>query len=803
MDGHHPTPHDQRFFQPDEGQWLTLRSQLRHHARCGSLPPNESFLAATGAPLCRPRRSLRREVDSVHAVATEAPATDTPDARKGKRTMNQTMTLVAIGFVAVVASADTATPLDRRKSIERDMSGAETHQYTMALQAGDFVRIVVDQRGVDIVVVVTAPDGSKIAEVDSPNGTNGPEPVEIVPAAEGMYRIEVRALEPKAPPGKYSVSVERHLNAAEYAASIAAEKASQDAVSRWVGSNAIPLRSADPGQGFDDMRKLKALIGRAHLVALGEATHGTREFFRFKHRMLEFLVTQMGFTVFAIEATMPESFDINEYVVTGKGDPVKALSALYFWTWNTEEVLEMIQWMRRYNADPMHTRKVRFYGFDMQAPTRALKVTFAYLQRVDPDSVAAAEAALAPLLNPFTAPNSDTMPKDWKDSTTATIAAVIKRFDERKAVYVGKSSLAEYQLARQHARLAAQNIESFAAANRTVVRDRAMAENIGWILAREGPGTKAMVWAHNGHVANRPGFMGELLRRRFGADLVTFGFVFDRGSFQAVQGGIRLGALRKFVVPPAPAGTLDSVLANSRLPLAVIDLRTLPENGQASEWLAGSRATRNVGSIYGEAAADQFFEKQNVRSYYDALVFFEETTAARPNRGGTRAAPEFLAAPSNLDFEESEAGAAPAGWSIAPSVSDFDFAISTSEDEPHSGMRCATIRRDSGRHYGETFGGLSQRLDATPWRGKRIRLRASVRSRAGATSQAHLWLMTQQQPFAPSSYAPGSEEAIGSEVWQEHERTIEVPANAQFIEYGLAMTGEGQVWVDTISVSDQ
>src|SRR5436305_4848388 len=107
----------------------------------------------------------------------------------------------------------------------------------------------------------------------------------------------------------------------------------------WLRQHAIPLTTVKAGCGFADLQSLKPVIGGARLVALGEATHGTREFFQLKHRMLEFLVTEMGFNVFGIEATMPEAFDINQYVLTGKGDPVKALAALNFWTWDTEEVL--------------------------------------------------------------------------------------------------------------------------------------------------------------------------------------------------------------------------------------------------------------------------------------------------------------------------------------------------------------------------------------------------------------------------------------------------------------------------------
>jgi erythromycin esterase-like protein len=123
-----------------------------------------------------------------------------------------------------------------------------------------------------------------------------------------------------------------------------------DPTTEWIRANAIRLTTTEAGHGFADMQALKPLIGNARIVSLGEATHGTREFFQLKHRMLEFLATEMGFTIFSIEANMPEAYRLNDYVLNGTGDPAELLRGMYFWTWNTEEVLEMIRWMRAFNA---------------------------------------------------------------------------------------------------------------------------------------------------------------------------------------------------------------------------------------------------------------------------------------------------------------------------------------------------------------------------------------------------------------------------------------------------------------------
>jgi len=150
----------------------------------------------------------------------------------------------------------------------------------------------------------------------------------------------------------------------------------------WIRSNAIRLATPEAGHGFADLQPLKRLIGDARIVSLGEATHGSREFFQFKHRMLEFLASEMGFSIFSIEANMPEAYRLNDYVLNGTGDPAQLLRGMYFWTWDTEEVLEMIRWMREFNQSGKG--RVQFTGFDMQVPTVAADNVRSFVARYEP-----------------------------------------------------------------------------------------------------------------------------------------------------------------------------------------------------------------------------------------------------------------------------------------------------------------------------------------------------------------------------------------------------------------------------------
>ena len=169
---------------------------------------------------------------------------------------------------------------------------------------------------------------------------------------------------------------------APFLAAAVAAAAAQDPVVAWFRSQAVPLTTVEAGHGFADMQPLKKMIGNARIVSLGEATHGTREFFQLKHRMVEFLATEMGFTIFSIEANMPEAYRVNDYVLTGTGDPAALLRGMYFWTWDTQEVLDMILWMRRFNETGK--ARVEFTGFDMQTPTVAIEIVRDFVATHDP-----------------------------------------------------------------------------------------------------------------------------------------------------------------------------------------------------------------------------------------------------------------------------------------------------------------------------------------------------------------------------------------------------------------------------------
>ena len=182
------------------------------------------------------------------------------------------------------------------------------------------------------------------------------------------------------------------------------EKSKEEQVIDWISKSAIQINTVESGNGFEDFLAIGEMIGDARIVSLGEPTHGNREVFQLKHRMIEYLVKEMGFNIFALECPFGEAYDINRYVVDGIGDPEKALASIYMWAWDTREMLDLIKWMRLYNIDPNHKPKVKFYGFDTQNPERAARVMLDYLSKVDPSLENNVHSELDILSIPFSNP---------------------------------------------------------------------------------------------------------------------------------------------------------------------------------------------------------------------------------------------------------------------------------------------------------------------------------------------------------------------------------------------------------------
>jgi erythromycin esterase len=393
----------------------------------------------------------------------------------------------------------------------------------------------------------------------------------------------------------------------------------------WITDNATPLASIDPVPASSDLSPFVAMAGDARVIGLGEGTHGSHEFFALKDRLLRHLVEDAGVTGFAIEASMPDAFAIDTYVRTGVGDPAVLLSHLYFWQWNTREVADVIAWLRQWNEQ--HPAKpVGFYGFDVQFPSAAMDSVEHYAARTDSALLANVESSYACLEDyrndsegKFAKAYSSAGDAVWENCHTA-VTAVPFMLQQSPG-----PSARELALAVQMARVVIQ-WEALMESRRADVRDAAMADNVTWLLDREGPGGRLVLWAHDYHISRFPGSMGYDLANRLGTDYLPVGFSFGSGGLNAEE-GLQSGQAGAVTVNEAPAPVADSfeaLFASAPQPNYYFDMRQA--TGDAADWFSRGHRFRTIGLIYFPLAPESHYSTLVLPSNYDVMFFTRTIT---------------------------------------------------------------------------------------------------------------------------------------------------------------------------------
>lgn len=409
----------------------------------------------------------------------------------------------------------------------------------------------------------------------------------------------------------------------------------------WLAEHVTPLRHVEPAPGDiagdADLALFADIVGDANVVALGESTHGTREFFLAKHRLFEYLVCRAGFTLFAIEANQIAVERINRYVHGGPGTAQEAMRAM-FAVWNTEEVLALVEWMRAHNASsPGNT--VRFTGFDMQDHRAPFDSLSAFLNRMDPALAARVEA----LAGDYRAQPSWATPH-LPDTTRARwhrqAEALFDLVNDRRNAWLSSATSAADTAATEWAVQAANLLRQAAMLNGSLAspdRDSLMAANLDWALRTLAPGARAVVWGHDVHVSrggdrhlsfNGGSQMGAFLSRWHGDAYRAFSLLTYEGTYSATRSfsDHRMIEAEAF---PAPPNSLEGALHALDVPPGgigfIVDLRPA-RTGAASAWLRQPRPIRHVGF----AAYDYGFELNAVLPLeFDGVVFVTRTGASR------------------------------------------------------------------------------------------------------------------------------------------------------------------------------
>lgn len=407
-------------------------------------------------------------------------------------------------------------------------------------------------------------------------------------------------------------------------------------------------RIARPLESDSDLDPLLDAIGDASYVLLGEASHGTSEFYTWRTRLSKRLIEERGFSFIGVEGDWPDCYRVNRYVKQMPGSGSDASSVLHAferwptWMWANREVIDLVEWLHEHNARQPDEGKVGFYGLDVYSLWDSMRVVMEYLQRIDPQFAAAAKRAYN-CFEPYA--------EDVQEYARAT--ALVPTSCEDEAISVLRELRSKAPQFREDGREGFFNAEQNAlvATNaelyyRTMVRggsaswnvrDYHMVETLDRLVDHHGRGAKAIVWEHNTHIGDarftdmaRAGMVnvGQLVRQTHGREgVMLVGFGTHRGTvIAAEEWGEPMERMR---LPAARAGSFEEAMHDAAVGDALLIFDGSESGGVPG--LDEPIGHRAVGVVY-----DPDHERWGnyvptiIPRRYDAFLYIEETRAVDP-----------------------------------------------------------------------------------------------------------------------------------------------------------------------------
>ncbi|MEB3278082.1 MAG: erythromycin esterase family protein [Lyngbya sp.] len=417
----------------------------------------------------------------------------------------------------------------------------------------------------------------------------------------------------------------------------------------------ILRQAAHPISGTTtDYDLLLDAIGDSRFVLIGEASHGTHEFYQQRAEITRRLIAEKGFTAVAVEADWPDAYRINRYV-RGVSDDATSLDALGnfqrfpTWMWRNIDVLNFIDWLRHYNDSlPKDAVKTGFYGLDLYSLYTSIEAVLKYLDTVDPEAAARARYRYSCF---------DQFGEDSQQYGYATSFGLSKPCEQdvlnqlvdirrQAAEYAqrdGRIPEDEFFYAEQNARLIKNAEEYYRSMFRGRIsswnlRDRHMAETLNQLVThfeQQGQPTKVVVWEHNSHLGDARATdmgaagelnVGQLVRQEYNREAFLIGFSTYTGTVTAASNW-GASAERKRV-RPALRESYEALFHQTELPNFWLNLR---EENEAVRGLRASRLERAIGVIYRpESERISHYFLAELPQQFDAMIHFDQTRAVEP-----------------------------------------------------------------------------------------------------------------------------------------------------------------------------
>lgn len=399
--------------------------------------------------------------------------------------------------------------------------------------------------------------------------------------------------------------------------------------------------------------QLLADIGERRFVLLGEASHGTHEFYRARAEITKRLIAEKDFSAVAVEADFPDAYRVNRYV-RGVGSDKTANDALSeftrfpLWMWRNADVLDLVGWLRAHNDKfQRQEQKTGFYGIDLYSLHRSIEAVLAYLDRIDPDAARRARYRYGCFEHFGEDPQSYGYAAGFNMEMSCEKEVINQLIElQRRAVeYANRDGLVardEYFYAEQNARLVKNAEEYYRSMFRGRVsswnlRDRHMAETLHALsshLEQSGHSGKIVVWAHNSHLgdarATEMGEQGEwnvgqLIRQKYDDLAFLLGFTTYSGTVTAASNWDEPAQLKK--VRPGMENSYEQLFHETGLARFYLNLR----DDAASKILRQPRLERAIGVIYRpESERVSHYFNARIAVQFDAVIHFDETRAVEP-----------------------------------------------------------------------------------------------------------------------------------------------------------------------------
>jgi protein-L-isoaspartate(D-aspartate) O-methyltransferase len=386
-------------------------------------------------------------------------------------------------------------------------------------------------------------------------------------------------------------------------------------------------------------------IGDARLVLLGEATHGTSEFYRMRARISRELIARRGFQFVAVEADWPDAARVDDYVLgSARRSTLEFTPFTRFptWMWRNQEVADFADWLRAYNADHPE-RKAGFHGLDLYSLFTSIAAVLAYLDEVDPDAAKVARhryGALTPWQRDPAAYGQAVLVGRYESSEDAVVA-MLRDMLERRVEYARRDGERFFDAA-QNARLVADAEQYYRAMYYGSVtswnlRDSHMYDTLRSLLAFYGPEAKGIVWEHNSHVGDAAATemstrgehnVGQLCRAFLGDRAYNVGFGTDHGLVAAASNWDE--PMQRMRVVPGREGSYERVFHEVGIPAFALHLRA-PSRRAVRDELASPLLERAIGVIYRpDTELQSHYFQASLARQFDEYIWFDATDAVSP-----------------------------------------------------------------------------------------------------------------------------------------------------------------------------